>query len=188
MPKDDSHSLRNGIIATVIGGLILSAIGYAIFFAPNVFRGILKIFVAIGSYFTSFTSIPRWLFWLLLLLAAITVIQVARPLLRRRSNEPTVRDYTQDSFEGILWRWSYTWADNPIDIVPYCPYCDTMLVHSESSIWGETPKVSFYCERCKSVRGEIEGGGRPYAISMVQRLIDRKIRNDEWKPLVRRNL
>jgi hypothetical protein len=188
MAKSDSHSLRNTIIGTAVGGAILSAVGYVVFFLPNVLRWILNILARIWNHFVSFTSIPRWLLWLLICLAAATVIRLAKPLLQSRSNEPTVRMYTQDSFEGVTWRWSYGGADNPTQVVPYCPYCDTILVHSESSVWGQTPKVSFYCERCKAVRAEIEGGGRAYAISMIERLIDRNIRNDEWKRLVGRNV
>lgn len=42
MTKDDSHSLRNGIIATVIGGPILSPIGYVVFFYQAYSAGFLN--------------------------------------------------------------------------------------------------------------------------------------------------
>jgi|ERR1043166_3783072 hypothetical protein len=187
MAKDDSHSLRNWIVATsatVVGGLILALI----FLLPNVFRWLLHVIVTAARYFASFTSIPRWLFWLLVSLAAATLFRFLKPWFQRTNDEPTFRDYTKDSFEGITWRWSYDWNDNPINIEPFCPYCDTLLVHSESSHRGQTPKVSFYCERCKATRTEIEGGGRFYATSMIERFIDRNVRNGEWKRLIERNV
>lgn len=188
MGKEEKHSVRNGIIATVIGGLILSGIGYVIFFLPNLFRWIINFFLRIWNYFISSASVPRWLLWLLIFMSVSTLFRVVRPLLRRRNNEPKVNMYREDSFEGITWRWSYNWANSPVNILPYCPYCDTMLVHVEQSFWSDIQKASFYCESCKQVRAEITGGGRSYAISMIARLIDRKIRNEEWKRLVNRNV
>jgi hypothetical protein len=188
MAKEEKHSVKSGIIATVVGGLILSAIGYVFFFLPDLFRWVINFFSRIWNYFVSSTPIPRWLLWLLILMSVATLFRLVRPLLKRRNNEPKVTMYTEDSFEGVTWRWSYDWGNNPTDILPFCPYCDTMLVHSESSFWNENPKVSFYCERCKQVRAEIEGGRRSYAISMIARLIDRKIRSEEWRRLVSRNV
>jgi hypothetical protein len=186
MGKDEKHSVRSNVIGTVIGGLILSGIGYAVLFVPNLFRRIADLFVQVWGYFTASTSTPRWLLWLLFLTAAVTVFRLIRPALKRRSDEPRVSMYREDTFEGVIWRWSYDWANNPVNIQPYCPHCDTMLVHSESSFWSDTRKVSFYCENCKRMLTEIEGGGRSYAISMIARLIDRKIRSEEWRRLVNR--
>jgi len=185
MAKGENQSVRNGIVATVVGGLILSAL-YAV---PHIVQATLGVFTSVLDYFSSGINIPHWLLWLLIVLSLITLSRLIAPLLKRDSNdEPDFRRYTQDSFEGVIWRWSYDRHDTPINILPFCPYCDAMLVHVKQPFnFSGSASVSFYCESCKQVRAEIEGGDRHYAISMIERFIDRKLRNGEWKGLIRRD-
>jgi hypothetical protein len=189
MSKDD-HPIRNKIIASVVAGLILSTLAYVFYAAPDVFRWIGGALSSIWNHLTSSLSIPYWLLWLLLILSTATVIRVFRSLSKRDEiNEPTFRMYTQDYFEGVTWRWSYDVYDRLTDLSSYCPNCDALLVHMKEPFQlGPASSVRFYCEHCEQVRAEIKGGGRNYAESKIQRLIDRKIRSGEWKLLIKREL
>jgi hypothetical protein len=178
MSKD--KDIRNKVIATVIGGIILSALGYALYAAPNVFRWIGRVLRSIWNYLTSSSNVPNWLLWLLIIVSAVTAIKLIRRLFKRdKIIEPTFRMYTEDSFEGATWRWSWDYYDKPVNILPYCPICDSQLVYVRPNEFSLRPalSVAFYCETCKKERVRIEG----------ERFIDRKIRNGEWKRLIKRD-
>ena len=184
MSKDDKHPIGNKVIASVIAGLLLAAIFY---FIPKLFQWFVRAFLLIWNHLTSSTHIPNWLLWLLVIFSLITVVRRIRILLKREvNNEPTFRMYTQDSFEGMTWRWSYDVYDRLTDLSPYCPNCDALLVHiKEPYQLARASSVRFYCESCKQESAEIRGGDRKYANSMIERLIDRKIRNGEWERLIK---
>lgn len=189
MSKDD-HPIRNKIIASVVAGLVLSTLGYAFYAAPDIFRWVSRILTSIWNHLTSALTLPYWLFWLIVILSVPTMIRVIRSLTRRdKTDEPTFRMYTQDSFEGIIWRWSYDYYGSPSNITPYCPICDSQLVHLRETEFSlrRASSVAFYCETCKQEQARIEGGDRHYAISMVQRFIDLKIRHGEWEQRIRRD-
>jgi hypothetical protein len=188
MGTDEKHSVRNGIFVTVIGGLILAAVIYGLSFIPGLFRWVGTLIAGFWHHLTSSIAIPWALFWLLLILSTICIIRIVRPLFKRGSDVPRLRSYTEDRFENIVWRWSYNFANQPINIQPYCPYCDIQLVHVVPPFWdNQGDKVSFYCENCKRTLANVEGGGRSYAISMIARHIDRKIRTGEWEQLIERD-
>lgn len=185
MANDDKHPIRSKVIAGVLSGLILAALFYAV---PKSLQWIVSALSWFWGYLMSGVSIPHWLLWFLIIVSTVTVIRWIRSLSKRDDeiNELTVRMYTQDSFEGVTWRWSYGYYGSPINISPYCPACDSQLVYVRNNEFSFRPSssVSFYCENCKMERTRIEGGDHRYAISMIERLIDRKIRNGEWKRLI----
>ena len=186
MSKEDKHPIRTKVVAGVVSGLILATIFYAV---PKLFQWIISILSWLWQYFISSINIPKWLLWLLLILALPTLVRVLKRFLKRDENsEPTFWMYRQDEFEGITWRWSYDYSGRPVNIVPFCPNCDSQLVHVKENQFSLKPtfSVSFYCERCKQERARIEGGNEYYAVSMIERFIDRKIRNGEWAYVIRR--
>ena len=70
MKDKENHSLRDGIIATVVGGLILTALGYV--YAP--FATFLQNFYKTTIiYFSGSTSIPNIILWLAILLMVIVL-------------------------------------------------------------------------------------------------------------------
>jgi hypothetical protein len=186
MSKEEKHPVKTKVVAGVVSGLILASIFYA---GPKLFQWIITILSWVWQHATSSISIPNWLLWLLVILGMPTLLKVLKPLLKHKENsEPTFRMYTQDSFEGATWRWSYDYSGGPVNIVPFCPICDSQLVHVKENQYSLRPSlsVSFYCERCKQERARIEGGNEFYAVSMIERFIDRNVRNGEWEHVIRR--
>jgi hypothetical protein len=189
MAKDD-HPIRNKVIAGVITSIIVSGFAFLVYAAPDAFRWMRRALNSIGNYLTSSLSVPNWLLWILIILSAITVIRLIRSLSTRHAetDEPTHRMYTQDSFEGLTWRWSYDVYNRLTKLSAYCPNCDALLVNMrEPYRLGGPSSARFYCESCKQERAEIGGGDRNYVDSMIERLIDRKIRNGEWKHVIKRD-
>ena len=126
----EAHPIRNKVIAGVITSAIVSTSAIVLYAAPDAFRWIGRALKSIGNYLISSLSVPNWLLWILTILSAATVIRVIRSLIKRdETNEPTFRMYTEDSFEGVTWRWSYDVYDRLTDLLSYCPTCDALLVH-----------------------------------------------------------
>ena len=130
-----------GIVATVIGGIILSLI-----IRPT--RGLLAAVASVGAAvftwaWTSLTAsypIPGWvviiggIFFLVALMRFLRKLVAAAPHL----------GYTEDMIDGAKWRWS--WTDKGIsDPVGFCPICDAQLVCMEDDF---SSKQAFVCERC----------------------------------------
>jgi hypothetical protein len=181
----DKHPIRTGIITGIIGSiiatLILDWLGYLPSFISSLFRRIFNLCIRAWTYSVSSTPVYRWLLWLLILISAIALFRILKPLFTRHSDEPKLKTYRQDFFENVIWRWDYNLLKEPTNIRAYCPQCDTLLVHSQPSFWTPVKMTILYCEKCKQPRAEIEGGSVQYVIAMIKRLIDSKIRSGEWK-------
>lgn len=173
MAANEKHPIRNGIIIAVVSAAIL----YGATFIPGVVRAVVYVTAHIGRFFAVFISAPRWVFFLLCLLALVAVYQMLRPLFRRAPAEASIIDYHTDRFFGVVWRWRYGSHGAPQDLWCFCPRCDTQLVYTEDRF---PDRVWFTCENCGERFYETEGT-REYALSKVFRQIDRKIRNGEWK-------
>jgi hypothetical protein len=188
MAENGGHAMRNSIIATVVGGLILAAVPTVrgwVAAGWNVLAGwAQQLWLWLGSTYET----PVWLLAVLTLFSAAFIIPLLIRVLRP-SREPTFSEsYTSDSFFGAVWRWRYLGSgiDN---LWCFCPGCDGQLVYEEARNDGMRPGsigipphfTSFSCERCRTERCRIEGD-REHALHRVQREIDRKIRTGEWKP------
>ncbi|MCG5526417.1 hypothetical protein LRB11_16040 [Ectothiorhodospira haloalkaliphila] len=186
MKDKNAHPIRNGIIATVIGGAILS------FWPP--FRDLLlqvvisawSISVGVWNYLSSTHHVYGWLLLILLSLSVPTIIRVGRRLIPKQ--EPTHTElYTQDFLFGAKWRWGYV-DGSIVNLWCLCPQCQSELVYAEHvpnpyrfKEMEEFPRTEFICERCRVPRATLEGK-KSYALGTVEREIRRKIRTGEWKP------
>ncbi|ABB32507.1 hypothetical protein Gmet_2282 [Geobacter metallireducens GS-15] len=180
MTESQSHSVRNGVIATVLGGLILSAIPYA--------RGLLLSLIAwvwSGAVWARKTitlsyPTPGWLLLLIGLFAlygAVCTLFALRP-----KKEPLHKKYTEDIIYGAKWRWSWV-GSNVSNLWCYCPTCDATLVYDDSSCRSryEPSKTDFICERCNGkVVTTIQGGNKSYAVGAAERELLRKVRTGEY--------
>jgi len=183
MAKEESHSIRNGVIATVVGGLILA-------FVPS-FRnlvawlwGLLRDAAAycwqllVAEYGT-----PGWA---LLLLAALSLAFVIPRIGRLFRREPRAEDlYKEDRLFGAIWRWGYS-QYGVINLHSLCPACQAELVYRETTD-GQQPtyfnppnRTEFICENGHGVVAQVDGDN-DYAEERVKREIRRKIRTSEWK-------
>ena len=187
------HPVRNGIIATVVGGLILSAIpkvrGFLAEAMSWIWAGVTWVWAALISHY----SMPGWAFLIIglfalggLLLLCVIFLSQMKP-----DNEPAYRSYTEDMLYGAKWRWSWT-GSKISNLWCFCPSCDAQLIYRES--YGST---DFICERCPPdesdrlyrsygldqshgrVIATVEGGDRYYAVSAAEREILRRIRTGE---------
>lgn len=189
------HLVRNGIIAiiaTVVGGLILSALpqirGFLADAMSWAWAGVTWIWTALISYY----SMPGWAFLIVGLLALVSLvgILVGIYVVLRPKNEPEYKNYTEDILDGAKWRWSWT-AGKISNLWCFCPSCDAQLVYSES--YGEP---AFICERCPPnefnryhchydrpqgrVVTMVKGSNIYYAVSAAEREILRRIRVKEY--------
>ena len=186
MKDKDAHPIRNGIIATVIGGAILS------FWPP--FRELLvhvviwvwSIFAGVWNYLSSTHQVYGWFLLVLASLSVPTIIWVGRRLIPKQ--EPTHTElYKQDLLFGTKWHWRY--VDGAIvNLWCLCSECESELVYAEHvpnpyrfEEAEKSPRTEFICERCRVPRVTLEGK-KVYALGTVEREIRRKIRTGEWKP------
>jgi predicted RNA-binding Zn-ribbon protein involved in translation (DUF1610 family) len=121
---------------------------------------------------------PEWI--ILLCIVFFIVFLVVIVFLIIKIIEPKYKQYTQDKFFNLNWKWKYK-KDKIIDLWCYCPHCNSMLhVDDENckttSNLGE--KITFFvCNNCGEREvGRITGGDRKYALKMVEREILSKIR------------
>ena len=180
------HPVRNGIIVTVVGGLILSAFlwlrGFLLEAMSQAWKGVIWVWSGLVSDY----SVPGWTLLLVGIFALIALVGLAALFwVFRFQNEPAHRNYTEDMLYGAKWRWS--WDGNEIsNLSCFCPVCDSQLVYSESF-----EKTIFICERCSPNRADlpygsqsrvvatVQGGGKNYAVSAAAREILRRIRTGE---------
>ena len=186
MADKHSHPVRNGIIATVVGGLILSAIpslrGFFVEMMSRVWAGVIWVWAALISDY----SVPGWVLLItgLFTLAGLVLLYVVL----RPQNEPTDRNYTEDTLYGAKWRWRWSWIGKGIlDLWCFCPICDAELVAYDDGF----RETNFICERCPSdiavhhyrpqgrVITTVKGGYRDYAVNAAKREILRRIRTGE---------
>ena len=192
MVNKQPHPVRNGIIVTVVGGLILSAIpqfrGFLVEAISWAWAGVTWVWIALISNY----SIPGWAFLIIGFFALVGLAKICVVLWPE--NEPAYRNYTEDMLYGAKWRWSWN-GDEISNLWCFCPNCDAQLIPREG--YGST---DFICERCSPDRSDylyrshgldqphgqvvatVKGGDRHYAVGAAKREILRRIRTSENVP------
>lgn len=191
MANKHPHTIRNGIIITVVGGLILSAIpklrSFFIEALSIAWGGVFWLWTALISNY----SLPGWALLIigLFAFAGLVIVVVLLYGVIRPQKEPAYRSYTEDMFHGAKWRWS--WNGNKIShLWCFCPSCDAQLVYNENYD-DMYEKTNFICERCSSnetgnyykAHNRIVAtvkGDKDYVLSAVEREILRRIRTGEY--------
>ena len=183
--KEESHSIRNGIIATVIGGILLT------FWPPfrdvivKILSRVWGLFVGFWNYLSSEHNVYGWVIVIFVLLVIPTLVVGVRKLIGSR--EPSYQDlYREDHLFGAKWHWDYV-NGSIAHLWCLCPQCESELVYSEFvpdqfniDDVGKPPRTEFVCEKCGISRASLEGR-KDYALGTVEREIRRKIRTGEWK-------
>jgi hypothetical protein len=185
MTSKESNSIRNAVIATVIGGILLAIIFEAWIPLKDGFLWLWVQVTWLGSFFTENYSVKGWLLFGIILLGLTTVLRFINSL--GTADMPVYIQYVEDMIHGVQWRWR--WNGNEIDrLWCYCPHCDLELVYDDSScsIYSREPhKTAFICEHCNhQTITSVPGGDKEYALSAVQREIRRRIRTGEFTPKV----
>ena len=177
MPQSESHPIRNGVIATVAGGLVLAALGYAWAPVRTGFGYLWALIVTVGHSLASTHPVPGWLLLLLVCGAGAFIVSKFVTFVRGASTTAPHMSYVSDALFGALWHWS--WSGGQIThLWSSCLVCQGELVHlnERDSYLMSAPHAKFYCEHCREVRVDIEGGGYQYALSAVEREIRRRLR------------
>lgn len=171
-------------LATVLGGIILDWIPVTRNFISGILNAIGNFFHGVWSFLISESQFS-WAFIIILFLLAIpTVLRIVQVFIPKpKSSEPSVDDYKEDRFYGVLWRWSSLYSP---DLAGFCPNCQTRLVAQIEYGYGIGDKTSFYCETCKKKIVTLDDN-RVFVLGTVWRQIERKINTGEWKQVVEKN-
>lgn len=186
MEKEESHSIRNGIIAAVAGGILLSL------WPP--FRDVLvasvlwkwEIIKSCGIWLEGTHDIYGWVLLIFVLLSVPVLFELFSMAFRKK--KPGVEDlYRSDHLFGAEWHWSY--HNGAIqNLWCLCPNCQSDLIYSEFvpdpydyADGLKERRTDFICERCNTTRCNLPGD-RTYALGRIKREIRRKIRSGEWQP------
>ena len=151
MAAQESHSVRNGTIATVVGGIILAVLAELWSPAKATLVWLWEKLLAFFDLFNASYSVPGWLVVLLSALAFVTVLRILVGLRSVAVPEAPHASYIEDILFGAKWRWS--WVSNQIQgLWCFCPSCDAELVYDDSSVHNiysrEEAKTKFICEHC----------------------------------------
>jgi len=143
----------------------------------------------VGS-FASWLGAPvpvyRWWYYALWLYLISTLLGIIYLVLKTHYLNP--RQYTQDTFFDVVWRWQYADRDGFIyNLAPFCPHCDRHLQagNEDASTRGRY-EVHDTLE-CRE-HGLIYRTPKPYSEfeQIVKDEIMLKVRNGRWKGVVER--
>lgn len=192
MAEKETHPIRNGIIAAVIAGILLSfwpaarsLFVTAVSLAWGAVKNLTKTIV--DNY-----EMPGWLILIFIALAVPTCIRAIATV--RKKKEPGVFDlYRRDLLFGAIWEWSY-YGERITNLWCICPTCNGELiyqVHHKSPLItrydDEPDNIKLICENCGEVRSKLKGQ-KDFALGTVEREIRRRIRTGEWKKSIEANL
>lgn len=184
MKKEESHPIRNSVIAALIAAAVLAVLTEIAPIIKNVPLWFWdKTLWGLGFFVDGYKT-PGWL---LLILGLCFIAVCGRFLTLFLGRGDSSQPYITDMVNGAVWRWH--WIGGEISgLWCYCPACDAELVYDDSSCnWtsshlGETRKTDFVCEHCrKSVIASVEGGDKDYAIKFVKRELRRRMRVQQAK-------
>ncbi len=183
MSDNSVVNIKNGIIASVIAGVILMLISpvksYVWDFLQWISSGILWLWGALWAKH----AFPGWMLVIVACLALVGIITLIISL-HKVFTKKDFHSFTEGRLYGAVWRWK--WASDRIsNLWCFCPRCDATLVYDDSScrnLMENTNRTDFICENCgNSVIASITGGRMAYALGVVEREIYRKIRTGEFK-------
>ena len=180
MSDSSAKTIRNGVIATVVGGIILLIIPNSLSYPQQAGKWLWSIVLWCWEVITGSYSLPGWAWAIIFILAFIGVINIYIAL-REQKEEPEFRIYTEDNLYNAKWKWQ--WLGNQIsNLWCFCPSCDATLVYDDSSCSRvfEESQTHFICENCNNrVVSSVKGGNRHYAVGAAEREILRRIRTGE---------
>ena len=107
MSGRNRNSVRDNILATVVGGLILAGAVYLIQqFYPPFLAFLKRTFENIAKYFSTFTEIPNGILWLFLFLLIIISVAFSVYVIRAKRNkesrsQPNLGSYNQQLQQEI---------------------------------------------------------------------------------------
>lgn len=130
-------------------------------------------------------ELPLIVVGILMLMSCILML-LAVAKLRKENKNPSELDYIYDSFDGMIWKWSYHFSGGINAPWCFCPSCDGVLVYNtDYERYTGNPKTQFQCEHCERTVSTLDGD-HDYIVASIRRLIDRKIRTEKYKAVLER--
>ena len=182
---ESKESTSSKIVVRVISGVLVVGVLWALSRIPGLLHWIGDIGVASWSHLKGASGLPNWSLYLLVLIAIQSLLNLIKRL--RKPKGPNISAYNQDSFLGVIWRWSYI-GNNPRNAWAFCPYCDTVLVYSErrAKYSYSIEETILTCETCNREMLKHEGD-KNYLVDKIHRQIDRIIRTGEWETKIKKS-
>jgi len=183
----EKHTIRNGIIASVIAGLILAVFLSSWFrgILQACFHGLLSAIIFMGGLLVHPIKIPVWVFAVLTMLAIFPIFRIMHALIKKYG-ESSEHTYIQDNLFGVVWRWCYN-SSGIGNLWAFCPNCDLELVFDEQRSDHRKPSpfyppefTQFVCENC-DIKSQKLPGKKSEALSRIEREIYRRLRTGEWR-------
>lgn len=184
MSDSSFKTIRNNVIATVIGGTILLAVPVLRGCTFALFKWIWSLLIWCWNALLKSYALPGWAWLIILGFALIGIIRIILSF-REETTLPEYHSYVEGTIFGLKWRWR--WNHNETEnLWSYCPTCDGELVYNDSSRYGlgysTSHETIFICENCSnSVVGRVKGGNKSHTLGAVNREIRRRIRTNEYK-------
>jgi hypothetical protein len=112
----------------------------------------------------------------------VVAFSLAARRLRSRAVEelpaaPSPRDYREDAFLGLVWRWTYDSSGQPRSVYPFCPQCDLQL---QPGIGLFHMTTELHCDRCRRELLSCDQDW-PNLQARIVREIQRALRTGEWR-------
>lgn len=127
--------------------------------------------------FTNTYELSGWVLFLLGLFTLVGLITLLKKIFKKRNSN----SYKEDMIYAVTWRWKWR-KENIYDLHAYCPDCEDMLVYDDSPCTSSPKKEThFICQHCDQIKTTIPGGNNNYAISIIKREINRRIRMENNK-------
>lgn len=111
--------------------------------------------------------------WPLLSVSGLALLIASVTWVIKLRKKPAWMKYTDDSFEGVNWRWQYSKEREVINLTARCPRCTAELdLHECLSRHG----VRYFCTKCVTDRWASITATQPkYVDEFVLQLIDGKL-------------
>ncbi|NQZ86668.1 MAG: hypothetical protein HRT54_03710 [Colwellia sp.] len=178
MSNNSIKSIRNGVIASVVAGVILLLIPQVRELSITAAKSIWSFCIWCWDSMFQDYSFSGWFFLLLFILAFIGSVVILINI-ADMFKQPEHKDYVSDNIFDVNWRWDWRGV-NISNLWCYCPTCDATLVYDDStchSSFYDRSETKFICENCnRQTMGAVAGGDKSYALGAVKREIDRRIR------------
>jgi hypothetical protein len=162
--------IAGGIVATVVGGLLLDAwkvisLDPVWAFAVSVWRWLMGP-VTISRLLLGLLGVGLFAFLVLMFLA----------WWQSRQPEPTWRThYNADTFFNVRWRWRYDTLNqlDPDSVSAFCPQCEGRLIPTRQSHYRAVPETGLNCSICdfkEAFQGDVQDLHHQVALRIEQRV------------------
>ncbi len=174
--NSDKISIRNQVIATVLGAIIFGFLSYII----GLIELILNVINSTYNFLVDSISIPIWLFIIFIIFVLSSVLRFINSIPKvANDSEPSFLEYNKDNILGLKWRWDYSSNGDIINLYSFCPICDLQVHPHRTGSFQIIDDIGFYCEDCNR---EISSFDHGYNVleDKVIRIIQKNLRNNSW--------